>query len=294
MVDDEEQFRSTTAKILTRRGYDTSMAASGEQALEVLKKQEQDVVVLDIKMPGIDGHETLAEIKKMKPDLPVIMLTGHGAEESAKTSLQQGAFDYLSKPCDINLLSARIKEAVAAQDHKGPREEKCALEIMIPLDYYTTITPEKTVKEGIRALKESFEAALATGKVMETGHRSIVVLESDNHVVGILSITDLIKALQPAYLSFPKPSTADSLQYSSVFWRGLFTYEAKNLGTRKIRDIMSEPAKTIDGETNLMEIANLMITEHVRRVVVTHQGQQVGIMREQELFFELARILLRP
>ena len=294
MVDDEEQFRATTSKILTRRGYETSMASNGEEALAIIKETDHDVVVLDINMPGIDGHQALKEIKQLKPDLPVIMLTGHGAEDSAKTTLKHGAFDYLSKPCDIDLLAARINEAVAAKHHLDVHYEKTALEVMIPLDDYTIIDPDSTVTDGIIGLKKSFESALATGKVMETGHRSIVVIDTNGNVVGMLSIFDLIKALQPAYLSFPKPSTADSLQYSPVFWSGLFTLQSKGIGQKKIKDVMSGPGRTIDGTTNLMEIANLMVTAHVRRVVVTHKGQPVGIVREQELFFELARILLRP
>ena len=292
MVDDEEQFRSTTSKILSRRGYETSMAGSGEEAIEILKTAQQDVVVLDIKMPGMDGHEALAQIKKMNPDIQVIMLTGHGASDSAKESLQQGAFDYLSKPCDIDLLAAKINDAHAAATHKGVREEKRAKDIMIPIEDYTTIDPESTVREGIERLKRSFEGALSTSRVMETGHRSIMVLDGKGEMVGILSIVDLIKALQPSYISFPKPSTADSLHYSPIFWSGLFTLQATNLATKKIRDIMSAAPKTIDEETNLMEIANLMSSENIRRMVVSRKGKVVGVVREQEIFFELTNIIV--
>jgi DNA-binding NtrC family response regulator len=90
MVDDEKRFRDTTRKILMKKGFDTILAGSGEQALEKIE-QEPDVVILDIKMPGIDGHEALAEIKKRKPDLPVIMLTGHGDMPSAREALGEGA-----------------------------------------------------------------------------------------------------------------------------------------------------------------------------------------------------------
>ncbi|MEA1947088.1 MAG: response regulator, partial [Thermodesulfobacteriota bacterium] len=97
MVDDEEQFRATTKKILDKKGFDTIVAESGEEAIDKIK-ENPDVVILDIRMPGIDGHEALRQIKKLKPDLPVIMLTGHGAMPSAKEALATGAFDYLSKP----------------------------------------------------------------------------------------------------------------------------------------------------------------------------------------------------
>ncbi|MBW1766620.1 MAG: response regulator [Deltaproteobacteria bacterium] len=292
MVDDEEQFRSTTSKILSRRGYETSMAGCGEEAIEILKTTQQDVVVLDIKMPGMDGHEALAQIKKMNPDIQVIMLTGHGASDSAKESLQQGAFDYLSKPCDIDLLAAKINDAHAAATHKGVREEKRAKDIMIPIEDYTTIDPESTVREGIERLKRSFEGALSTSRVMETGHRSILVLDGKGDLVGILSIVDLIEALQPSYLSAPKLSMADSLHYSPIFWSGLFTIQATSLSTKKIRDIMSAAPKTIDEETNLMEIANLMSSENIRRMVVSRKGKVVGVVREQEIFFELTNIIV--
>jgi len=291
MVDDEEQFRATTSKILTRKGYETAMAGSGEEAVEMLKKNPQDVVILDIKMPGMDGHQTLAEIKKINADIPVIMLTGHGAMDSAKESLKTGAFDYLSKPCDIDLLAAKINDA-HAMVKKGIREEKKAGHIMIPLEDYTTIDMESTVKEGIERLKKSFETCVSTGTVMETGHRSILVFDRKGALAGILSILDLIEALRPAYLSAPKPSMADSLQYSPMFWVGLFTSQAKALVNKKIGDIMSDPPPVIDEDANLMEVADRMFTTKARRLGVTRKGKVVGVLREQELFFEIARIVL--
>jgi DNA-binding response OmpR family regulator len=291
MVDDEEQFRSTTSRILTRKGYETTMAGSGEEAIEVLKNSPQDVVILDIKMPGMDGHQTLAEIKKISPEVPVIMLTGHGAVESAKTSLKHGAFDYLSKPCDIDLLAAKIHDAYNAVK-RGVREEKKVGDIMIPIEDYTTIKAESTIREAVEELKKSYETFVSTGKVMETGHRSILVFDQKGRLAGILSILDLIRAVRPAYLSAPKPSMADSLQYSPMFWTGLFTSQAKALVNKKVSDIMSDPPLVVDGETNLMEVAETMYTQKARRMAVTREGRVVGVVREQELFFEIARIVL--
>ena len=119
MVDDEAQFRSTTKKILTRRGFETILAENGEEAIKKLR-ENPDVVILDVKMPGMDGHETLNEIKKLHPQLPVIMLTGHGSMPSAQEALISGAFDYLSKPCDIDLLANKITDA-HAQEFDGYR-----------------------------------------------------------------------------------------------------------------------------------------------------------------------------
>jgi CheY-like chemotaxis protein len=290
MVDDEEQFRSTTSKILTRRGYETTVAESGEAAISILRTSDQDVVVLDVKMPGMDGHEALREIKKINPDVQVIMLTGHGTMASAKASLKDEAFDYLNKPCDMDLLASKINDAFNGA-RKGKREEKKAGDIMIPIEEYTTIQASATVSEGIAALKMSFENAVSTSRIMETGHRSIMVFDKEENLVGILSILDLIQAIRPAYLSAPKPSMADSMQYSTMFWSGLFTTQTKALVSKRIEDVMSEAPLTVAEDTNLMEVANLLYTEKRRRMAVTRNSKVVGVVREQELFFEMARIL---
>lgn len=292
MVDDEERFRETTGKMLSKKGYETTMAGSGEEAIDIIKKTPHDVVILDIKMPGMGGDEALSEIKKIRPATQVIMLTGHGAEESAKEALVRGAYDYLTKPCDINLLAAKINSAHAATLQKEVKREKCAGEVMIPIDDYSSTSEESTVREALQQLKQSFESFVSTSRVMETGHRSLLVFNKNRDLVGILSIRDLLAAVRPAYLSATKPSMADAIRYSPMFWTGLFTTQAKALAKQKVGDIMSEPPLEVDADTNLMEVANLMYTQHRRRLVVTSKGEIVGVLREQELFFELAEIIL--
>ena len=291
MVDDEEQFRATTKKLLNRRGFETILAGSGEEALDKLKENPH-VVILDIRMPGMDGHQTLKEIKKQNPDLPVIMLTGHGAMPSAKEALIEGAFDYLSKPCDMDLLAVKI---VDARHHgkKGeqPLEEKGITEVMIPIEEYTTLSGEQSVRDAILKLKESFTSKVSTSRLMETGHRSILVLDENGKPQGILAIKDLLEAIMPAYLSAPKPSMADSIQYSPMFWTGMFKREVKKLGQKKIKEIMSPAPFTIDSESNLMEAANMMAVNNARRLVVVRSGEVVGMIREQDLFFEMEKIL---
>jgi DNA-binding NtrC family response regulator len=101
LVDDEERFLATTSKLLERMGYCVLTAAGGAQALELLSSNPVDVVVLDVKMPGMDGIDALREIKRRFPMVEVIMLTGHATVESAIDGMQSGAFDYLIKPTDI-------------------------------------------------------------------------------------------------------------------------------------------------------------------------------------------------
>lgn len=292
MVDDEAQFRATTSKLLSRKGFETTLAGSGEEAIEILKKTPHDVVILDIRMPGIDGHEALAQIKQIRPETQVIMLTGHGAAESARESWEKGAYDYLSKPCDVNLLASKIDDAYRAVHKEEPRPEKTARDIMIHISDYTTITPENTVRDAIAALKRSFEGFVTSSRLMETGHRSLLVTGPDKEVIGILSIRDLIDAVRPDYLKAAKPSTADSMQFSAMFWSGLFTSRTLAVADKPVGEIMSDSPPRKDENTNLMELADFMATEQVRRVLVTREDKVIGIVREQELFFEMARIIL--
>lgn len=111
LVDDEERFLSTTKKLLAKKGYDTITAACGIEALEILQKHAIDVVILDVKMPGMNGMDIMKEIKKSHPRVEVILLTGHATVESALEGLKLGAFDYLMKPCDIDELLSKAQEA---------------------------------------------------------------------------------------------------------------------------------------------------------------------------------------
>jgi DNA-binding response OmpR family regulator len=292
MVDDEAQFRATTSRILSKKGFATTIAGNGEEALAILKNTPQDVVILDIKMPGMDGHEVLGEIKKLRPETQVIMLTGHGAEESAKASQVKGAFDYLSKPCDIDLLTLKINEAFKTSHKDLKKTEKTAGSIMIHLEDYTVIGPQQTVREAIQALMRSFEGLASSSRLMETGHRSLLVCDDNREVIGMLSILDLIQAARPAYLSAAKPSMADSMQYSHIFWSGLFTTQVKALAGKKVEEVMSDSPPCLDEDTNLMELVDFMYTEQVRRVLITRQDQVVGVVREQELFFQMADIII--
>jgi DNA-binding NtrC family response regulator len=111
LVDDEERFLQTTQKLLAKRGYDAITAASGNECLEKLERELVHVVILDVKMPGIDGVETLKRIKQKFPLVEVIMLTGHATTESAVEGMKSGATDYLVKPTDIDMLIAKAEEA---------------------------------------------------------------------------------------------------------------------------------------------------------------------------------------
>jgi DNA-binding NtrC family response regulator len=111
IVDDEVGFVNILAKRLSRRNMEVASAYTGTEAIQILRKQDFDVAVLDLKMEEMDGIEVLKIFKKMDPKMVVIMLTGHGSEQAAREGIEFGAFDYLTKPCELEELLAKIREA---------------------------------------------------------------------------------------------------------------------------------------------------------------------------------------
>ncbi len=121
IVDDEHDFLETMVKRLEKRNFLTQGAENGARALERIEHQPFDVVVLDVMMPGMDGIETLREMRKNKPLIEVIMLTGHASLESGIEGMKLGAFDYIMKPANIEDL---VKKIYQASEKKTAHEEK--------------------------------------------------------------------------------------------------------------------------------------------------------------------------
>lgn len=111
LVDDEREFVQTLSERLLLRDMGSAVAYDGESALEMVREDEPEVMILDLKMPGIDGMEVLRQVKATRPEIEVIILTGHGNETDRQTCMELGAFAYLQKPVDIDVLSAAMKQA---------------------------------------------------------------------------------------------------------------------------------------------------------------------------------------
>ena len=121
LVDDEERFVQNLAKLLRGRGFEVATAFDGAAGVAAVEKSEGfDVVLLDVKMPGMDGIETLRNIKEISPETEVVMLTGHANVETGIAAMREGALDYLMKPCDIEDLVAKITEAARDRRHPAP------------------------------------------------------------------------------------------------------------------------------------------------------------------------------
>ena len=118
LVDDEQGFVEVLTKRLRKRNISATSVLSGTEAVRVLRDQSFDVAVLDLKMEGMDGIEVLKVFKVIAPEMPVIILTGHGSEQAARDGLALGAMDYLMKPCDLDDLLEKIS-AAEEQSRRG-------------------------------------------------------------------------------------------------------------------------------------------------------------------------------
>jgi DNA-binding response OmpR family regulator len=291
VADDEVRFRATIGKILELKGFVVSPAENGDRVLELLQTMTPDVILLDLRMPGLSGDEALPRILAMKPGIRVIVFTGHGDEEEARKALAAGAFDFLCKPCDLDVLVARIHDAVRAPRGGRPRERKVT-EVMIPIERYTCIQASCTVRQGIEELKRSSEGFVSSGLVMETGPRAVLVFDGEE-LVGVLTMRNLIQSVTPAHLLSESGAPLPCAKFSPMFWTGFFDARVRELESKQVRDIMNPRSPVVSCEASLMEVAVLLCEENRRRVAVERDGRIIGVVREQELFQEISRLILQ-
>jgi len=119
LVDDEREFVQTLSERLSMRDLGSAVAFDGESALKLIDEDEPDVMILDLKMPGIDGIEVLKRVKQSRPEIEIIILTGHGSEDDKKMCMELGAFAYLQKPINIDVLSDMLKKAKEKMKQKS-------------------------------------------------------------------------------------------------------------------------------------------------------------------------------
>ncbi|EIM64260.1 sigma-54 dependent transcriptional regulator [Desulfobacter postgatei] len=131
IVDDEKDFVEMFSLRLSGQGEKVSTAYSGQEALDLLAKTQIDVVILDIRMPGMDGIETLKRIKASHPLVEVILLTGHGSTETAVEGMKEGAFDYLMKPADFEDINKKLANAWKRKDEQEERIRKAEARLLL-------------------------------------------------------------------------------------------------------------------------------------------------------------------
>jgi two-component system nitrogen regulation response regulator NtrX len=147
IIDDEKAIRKTLSEILSYEGYKIDEAGDGEEGLKKVKEKEYDVILCDIKMPKIDGIEFLEKAKEISPDIPIIMISGHGTIETAVEAVKKGAYDYISKPPDLNRLLITIRNA---------------------MDKTTLVAETKVLKRKVSKVQEMVGSSAPIHKIKET------------------------------------------------------------------------------------------------------------------------------
>lgn len=262
-VDDERDFLQAVAPGLERRGFAVTRAENGAQALELLESGSFDVVVLDVKMPGLDGVSVFRRIRTLAPTLPVVMLTGHGTLHQAFETSREGVFDYLMKPCDVDRL-AEVAHRAAAQG-VGVREEPAAapeqrIELLVvddDTDFVGALKPALGRRGMNVTVAHDSEEALALSKVRRFHVALVDVLMPGMHGLTLL---ERLKAEDPrleVILLTGNPSVADARRGLKS---GAFDYLVK---PQPVEDLVSTIARAWKGRLTLEEEGTREVVERV-------------------------------
>jgi len=311
LVDDEVSFAETMAKRLQKRNIKTIMAFSAKEGLEKLKEnQNLDVIVLDVKMPGMDGIETLKIIKKTSPLTEVILLTGHATIESGIDGMKLGAYDFLKKPCDLEELVNKVEEATKKKRSHDDRINiwetfmgtSSLKELMIPLAEYATVSEDADILEAIDAL----DAAQKAFDPKRYRHRAVIVLNNEDRVVGKLSQHDIIQALEPEYKeSKERRSSAhnhfgfsrkfiESVSQQYNMWDKPLQNLYKKALKQKVKSFMYKPTEGeyIKIAASMNDTIHQLIIGKHHSLLVTDGPDIVGIVRLTDVF-EFIRLRLK-
>jgi CheY-like chemotaxis protein len=251
------------AAILRARDFRVSTAFNGYEAVDVVKSGKVfDVVVLDFKMPGMDGLAAMAEIKTLSPDTEVIMLTGHASLSSGTRAIREGAFDYLMKPCDIEDLVEKIREAHETETIKRhpvlwPRK----LVGEIALSPFRGLRPEDPLSTALEMMSR------ASG---EEAIEEAYVLDREDQLQGVVTKRALLKEAQKAHPG------------GSLTWQGLVRNSGL-LPQKGVAEIIQRYQLATAPNAYLTDVANQMIVHSVRFMPVIRAGRMLGIIRMQDI-----------
>lgn len=200
LVDDEAEFLEATAAALGRRGFDVLTARDGYEALGTLCAEHVDVVVLDVKMPGIDGVEVFERVRRAYPGLPVIMLTGHGTVQQAFETSRRGAFDYLAKPCDMERLAQSARRAATSRRAHVPAAPSGAEAVRLLLvddeAELLDALSQSLARRGIRVTPA--RGGVAALEAMRYQTFDVAILDLKMPGIDGLDLLRRIKVLQPS------------------------------------------------------------------------------------------------
>lgn len=277
LVDDEEDFRLAAAAALSKRGFNVTDAADGDEALAAIRDQRPDVVVLDLKMPGKSGIETLQELRQIDAVLPVIILTGHGDLDAAMAGIKLDITDFLQKPVDMDRLSRHIHKLLN-RDAEVSMREKTITELMAPPSRYPRLYIDQPISDVIATLRETFYRPTAEG-VQPRQVRSALVFDRSEQFLGFIRFVDMLKLVLPQFLE-DSPYT--------TFFTGMFLAQIKLIGKHNINDLMDELV-TVNVHDPIMKAIHLMVHHRLINLPVMDDGKLVGVLRDRDIILEVAK-----
>jgi DNA-binding NtrC family response regulator len=291
LVDDDAAFRHVMAGELRRLGHQVTTAASGEAAVESARSQEPEIVLLDLRLPGMDGLETLKALRSRHPWLEVIMLTGHGSIDSAIECVREGAFDYVTKPCPLDEITMRIQRAI---ERRVLRQRTSLLErALSPADPSASLLGESPEFRRMLHLAELVAA------------RDSTVLISGETGSGKERVAMLIHARSPRqskpFVVVDCAALQESLLQSELFGheRGSFTgadkakpglFEVANGGTIFLDEIGEISPAT---QVGLLRVLDTSVFRHVGGTREIHVDVRVLAATNRDLRTMVAKGLFR-
>lgn len=277
LVDDEEDFRAATITVLKRRGFEVREAENGEEGLKAIRSDRPDLAILDLKMPGINGIETLQKIREFEPVLPVIILTGHGSYHDALAGINLEIVDFIQKPVDMNILESRIRRFLIKGNDK-PLRERTISELMISPSVYPHLYIDQPVREVMEVLYKSFFTK-GEGRLQMPQFRSALVYDRNERFYGLIRFVDLLKLVIPAFL--------DDSPYTTYF-TGMYLAQCKVIGEKSMAELMGDFV-SIQVDAPLMEAVSIMTRYRVINIPVLKDDELVGILREKDIILDIAR-----
>ncbi|MEZ5357736.1 MAG: response regulator [Candidatus Zixiibacteriota bacterium] len=278
IVDDEADFRRAISQGLSRRGFEVLEAEDGAAGLNVIAVEHPDIVLLDQKMPGMSGIDTLKELRKTNDDIPVIILTGHGDYNTALAGIRLDIVDFIQKPVDVDQLSERIHRLLERNIGDMMREPTIS-ELMAPPDLYPRVYVDEMLTSVLKAIADAYRRPISVGS--KYGQvRSALVYDRHDNFLGMIRFSDLLQFLIPDALR-------DS-PYASYF-TGMLLAQSKVFGKRTIEGLVRKPV-TVEVDTPLMEAVHLLVEHKLINIPVTKNGKLVGVLRGRDLIIETAHL----
>lgn len=288
LVDDEKDFLKSLTKRLKRRKQYVKTAESGPEALAQMENESFDVVICDVKMPGMDGIEVLQEIKRRFPDTEVIMLTGHATIASGLEGVRFGAFDYLMKPTDIEIIMAKLEAAyenktkrdLKIRDAEFERDRGLIIEEILLKDVINRDVPyiyaDSSLADAVRAFKKKPDAPVA---------EKIFVINDSGELLGKVRRRHILEAVVPIFQK-EKIITGDDLT-----WKEFLNKGPGPAGTMPIGEIMNREVEFLGADSHILEAVKFMIENNLAVLPVVQGKKLLGRVRIYDLLLVINDIM---